>query len=53
LDLIEKQFPDVEILNLGGGFKVARGDSDKLIDVQPMAEKALQMVADFNTRTGR
>jgi len=53
LDLIEKQFPDVEILNLGGGFKVARGDSDKLIDVQPMAEKALQMVADFNSRTGR
>ncbi len=31
LDLIEHKFPDVEVFNLGGGFKVARGDSDKVI----------------------
>ena len=54
LDLIETSFPDVEILNLGGGFKVARGDSDKIPgDVRDMAKQAIQLVADFNKRTGR
>ena len=42
LDLIEKQFPSCEILNLGGGFKVARGDSDKQPgDIRPLALDAL------------
>ena len=54
MDLIERLFPDVEVLNLGGGFKVARGDLDKQpADVKPLAKEALQMIADFNTRTGR
>ena len=54
LDLIEKQFPDVEVLNLGGGFKVARGDLDNQpADVKPLAKEALQMIADFNKRTAR
>lgn len=53
LTLIEKQFPDVEVLNLGGGFKVARGDLDKATDVHALAPHALKMLEDFNKRTGR
>jgi hypothetical protein len=45
LDLIEKQFPHVEVLNLGGGFKVARGDLDKVISPEAMAREALEMIA--------
>jgi diaminopimelate decarboxylase len=42
LDLIEMQFPACEILNLGGGFKVARGDFDKQPgDIRPLAQEAL------------
>jgi len=40
--LIERLFPDVEVLNLGGGFKVARGDLDKTpACVKPLAKEAL------------
>lgn len=53
LDLIEAKFPDVEVFNLGGGFKVARGDLDKTTDVVEIGASALKMIADFNTRTGR
>ena len=53
LDLIEHRYPYCEVLNLGGGFKVARGDLDKTIDPSPMGFEALQMIADFNKRTGR
>ncbi len=42
LDIIEKLFPSCEILNFGGGFKVARGDSDKQPgDIKPLAQEAL------------
>ena len=41
LDLIETKFPDVEVLNLGGGFKVARGDLEKAKSVSDMATAAL------------
>jgi hypothetical protein len=35
-------------LNLGGGFKVARGDKDKVIDPHEMGTEALKMIAEFN-----
>lgn len=53
LDLIEHKFPHVEVLNLGGGFKVARGEGDKETNVRELAKQALQMIEEFNRRTGR
>lgn len=53
LDLIETKFPYVEVLNLGGGFKVARGEGDKETDVKSLGEQALKLVHDFNVKTGR
>jgi len=53
MTLIEKRYPHCEVLNLGGGFKVARGDLDKAIDVIPIAREALEIVKAFNKRTGR
>ena len=54
LSIIDKSLPDVEVVNLGGGFKVARGDSDKPpADVSELAQHALKLIADFNKRTGR
>lgn len=53
MDLIDQKFPDCEVLNLGGGFKVARGDLDKVVDPHQMGLEALKMIADFNKRTGR
>jgi diaminopimelate decarboxylase len=53
LDLIEHRFPHCEVLNLGGGFKVARGDHDKLVNPHAMGLEALKMIAEFNKRTGR
>jgi diaminopimelate decarboxylase len=43
----------VDVLNLGGGFKVARGDLDKATDIRSIAASALQLVANFNSKTGR
>ena len=53
LDMIETQYPDVEVFNVGGGFKVARGDLDKATDVSEMAASVLQLVDAFNAKTGR
>jgi diaminopimelate decarboxylase len=53
LSLIENKFPACEVLNLGGGFKVARGDLEKAIDLKPYAAQALEIVRAFNSRTGR
>lgn len=51
--MIETQYPDVEVFNVGGGFKVARGDHDKATDVSEMAISVLQLVDAFNAKTGR
>ncbi len=53
LDMIEKSYPDVEVFNLGGGFKVARGDLDKATDVREMAASVLSLVDAWTDRTGR
>lgn len=53
LTLIEKRYPHCEVLNLGGGFKVARGELEKPIDINPIARDALEIVKAFNLRTGR
>jgi diaminopimelate decarboxylase len=51
--MIEKSYPDVEVFNLGGGFKVARGDLDKATDVGEMAASVLSLVDTWTARTGR
>jgi diaminopimelate decarboxylase len=52
LTLVE-QFPDAHTLNLGGGYKVARMQSEKATDLQVIGEPVKQLIEDFATRSGR
>jgi diaminopimelate decarboxylase len=38
LELIETKLFDVKVLNLGGGFKVVRGEGDKETDISDLAK---------------
>ncbi len=48
-----EQFPTATILNLGGGFKVARYEGEKQTDLQAISAKVSKALHDFATRTGR
>lgn len=48
-----EQFPDVTILNLGGGFKVARMQDEKATNLQEVGEPVRQAIQEFYQRTGR
>ncbi len=50
---IAGQLPDVKVLNLGGGFKVARMPNEKSTDLQDVGENLRQEFMDFRQRTGR
>ncbi|MEK7469590.1 MAG: diaminopimelate decarboxylase [Planctomycetota bacterium] len=50
---IAGQLPDVNVLNLGGGFKVARMPSEKSTDLQDIGENVRQEFMEFKQRTGR
>ena len=46
-------FPDVRILNMGGGYKVARMDYEKSTDLMEIGEPVAARVAEFADKTGR
>ncbi|MBI2922614.1 MAG: diaminopimelate decarboxylase [Planctomycetes bacterium] len=50
---IAGRLPDARVLNLGGGFKVARMPSEKSTDLQDVGAHMKQEFMDFRERTGR
>lgn len=52
LDIV-KLFPDVTILNLGGGFKIARMDSEVTADLQSVGAEVKKKFEAFYEETGR
>ncbi|MEK9159438.1 MAG: diaminopimelate decarboxylase [Patescibacteria group bacterium] len=48
-----ERFPTATILNLGGGFKVARYEGEKQTDLQAISEKVSEALRDFADKTGR
>lgn len=50
---IVEAFPEVEVLNLGGGFKVARMSDERATDLQLVGEPVKQAFEKFADRTGR
>ena len=52
LDLIN-QFPDVEVANLGGGYKIDRMDPEKSIDLQSVFQNVKKSFDEFDKKTGR
>lgn len=50
---IAKQFPDILTLNLGGGFKVARVDSEKSADMHVIGERLASELEEFARETGK
>ena len=52
LDTVER-FPDVEILDMGGGYKVGRVEGEISTDLQKIGEPVAALVKKFAERTGR
>ncbi len=52
LDTVER-FPDVRILNMGGGFKVGRMSYEPSTDLQVVGKPVAELVREFAERTGR
>ncbi len=52
LDLV-RQFPEVTVLNLGGGYKVARMPNEKATDPQVIGEPVAEKFREFARETGR
>ncbi len=48
-----KEFPDVTVLNLGGGYKVARMNSEKGTDLQTVGQPVAEAIRTFAHDTGR
>lgn len=46
-------FPDVKILNMGGGYKVGRMEYEKSTNLQKIGEPVAKLVAQFAEKTGR
>jgi len=53
LTYVEKYFPDVKSVNLGGGFKEARMPDEKPADIQELGLYARKKFHEFFERTGR
>jgi diaminopimelate decarboxylase len=53
LDITEKYFPDVQTVNLGGGFKEARMPDETAADIQDLGAYAKARFKNFEKRTGR
>ena len=47
LELVAEKLPNVEVLNLGGGFKVSRGEGDKETVIEDVAQRVLKLFEDF------
>ena len=52
IDTVE-QFEDVQTLDMGGGFKVARVAGEKSTDLQKIGKPVAKEIRDFAKRTGR
>ncbi|MDX2111565.1 MAG: diaminopimelate decarboxylase [Verrucomicrobiota bacterium] len=52
LDVV-RQLPDVNVLNLGGGFKVARVPGEKSADIAAIGARVGQAIRKFAEETGR
>lgn len=50
---VVKQFPEVTVLNLGGGYKVARMQSEKETDLQVVGKPVADAIEYFAQETGR
>ena len=48
-----ERFPDAAILNMGGGYKVARVEGEKSTDLAKIGEPVAKLVEKFAERTGR
>ena len=48
---VSSQFPQLEFLDLGGGFKVAYKPGDEETDIELLAEKVTEAVIDFEAKT--
>ncbi len=48
-----ERFKDARILNMGGGYKVARVEGEKETDLQRIGEPVKRLVEEFAVRTGR
>jgi diaminopimelate decarboxylase len=46
-------FPDARIMNLGGGFKVARMSHEPYVEMADISEHLCQLLTDFARETGR
>jgi len=53
LGFVEQYFPDVNKINLGGGFKEARMPDEKPADIQELGLYARNKIHEFYERTGR
>ncbi|CDW85536.1 diaminopimelate decarboxylase [Stylonychia lemnae] len=53
LKLIEEKFRDVVIVNLGGGFKISRNDSELETNVSLLGQAIVQKIQNFKKKTGR
>ena len=52
LEIVEK-YPSVKILNMGGGFKIARVEGEKETDVIRLSRKGENLLKDFYKKTKR
>ncbi len=52
IDMVE-QFEDVDTLDMGGGFKVARVKGEKSTDLQKIGKPVVKLVKEFAKKTGR
>jgi diaminopimelate decarboxylase len=50
---IAAELPDVTVLNLGGGFKIARVESERATDLDDVGSHVRQEFHEFQDRTGR
>lgn len=53
LSFVEEFFPDVEIVNFGGGFKEARMPDEEAADIQDLGNYAKRKFEAFYQKTGR
>jgi len=53
LQWVEKYFPDSRIVNLGGGFRVARMPEEKNADIESLGNYARKKFQNFYQNTGR
>jgi len=53
LEIVESNFPDATIVNLGGGFKEARMPHEIAANIVDLGEYAKRRLTEFRDRTGR